>query len=155
MSLAARVAHETELPVGTLGRKFSSKPRFSKVALSPLRTQMHPGVYKVAFICWMCLLGEFALTFLVSANALFMVAVDAVFAAVFFTVPWIMNRMKPQTSTASADLSAFLRARLDTLYGPIGGFDALLQVIIVPLALSLGGIAFGFIILSVRAMHLH
>lgn len=153
MNLAARVPDESGLQAGNPAHKSAIKPALSSVSLPPLRMQMHPGVYKVAFICWMCLLGEFFLTFFASASALFMVAVDAVFAAVFFGVPWIMNRMKPQTSTASAGLPAFLKARFDTLYRPIEGREALLQVIMVPLALSLGGVAIGFIILSSRALH--
>ena len=115
--------------------------------------QMHPGVYKVALACWMGLLGVFVLTFFSSANALFMIAIDAVYAAMFFGIPWIFHRMTPQSGPGPRDFFSFLNGRLDTIYGPIRASEALLQVILVPLALGIGGIAIGLIIQSARAVH--
>jgi hypothetical protein len=47
----------------------------------------------------------------------------------------------------------FLRARVDTLYGPVNGFEALVQVILVPAALILGGTAMSFAIQSARLVN--
>jgi len=118
-----------------------------------IHEQMHPGVYKVALACWMGLLGVFVITFFSSANALFMVVIDCVYAAMFFGIPWIFHRMTPQNGSAPRDFFSFLNGRLDTIYGPIRASEALLQVILVPLVLGIGGIAIGLIIQSARAVH--
>ena len=112
--------------------------------------QMHPGVYKVALACWMGFLGVFVLTFLSSANALFMIAIDTVYAVMFFGIPWVFHRMTPKDETGPRDFFSFLNGRVDTIYGPIRAGEALLQVILVPLLLGLGGIAIGLIIQSAR-----
>jgi hypothetical protein len=115
--------------------------------------QMHPGVYKVALVCWMGFLGVFVVTFFSSANALFMIVIDTVYAAMFFGIPWVFHRITPQTDTRPRDFFSFLNGRVDTIYGPIRASEALLQVILVPLLLGLGGIAIGFIIQSARAAY--
>ncbi|HSM96925.1 MAG TPA: hypothetical protein VLT91_12830 [Rhizomicrobium sp.] len=125
--------------------------RRTRAASAVCHEQMHPGVYKVALACWMGFLGVFVLTFLTSANALFMIAIDAVYAAMFFGIPWVFYRMTPKTGPAPRDFFNFLGGRLDTIYGPIRASEALLQVILVPLILGIGGIAIGFIIQSARA----
>jgi hypothetical protein len=132
-------------------------------AVQPVRTtaalssvchqKMHPGVYKIALACWMGLLGVFVLTFFSSANALFMVVIDCVYAAMFFGIPWIFHRMTPQNGPAPRDFFSFLNGRIDTIYGPIRASEALLQVTLVPLVLGIGGIAIGLIIQSARAVH--
>lgn len=114
---------------------------------------MPVGVHTLALACWAAFLAVFWITFGISGNAEFMVAVSTVYAIVFFSVPVILTRMFPAEKRKHRDLSAFLNGRFDTLYGPIRGFDALVQVIIVPLALTLGGIAIGFIIHAARAAH--
>ena len=122
----------------------------SRALSAACHEQMHPGVYKLALACWMGLLGVFAITFFSSANALFMVVIDAVYAVMFFGVPWIFHRMAPQDGSGPRDFFSFLNGRFDTIYGPIRASEALLQVILVPLLLGLGGIAIGLIIQSAR-----
>jgi len=107
---------------------------------------MHPGVYKLALLCWVMLLAVFWITFAMSAHATFMVAIGTLYAIVFFGLPFLMSRIAGISTTASISLRDFVDGRFDTLYGPIGGLEALLQVILVPLSLSIGGIAIGFII---------
>ena len=111
---------------------------------------MHRGVYKVALSCWAGFLAVFWVTFWMSANALFMVAIGTFYALMFFGVPVIMSRMAP-TRPRPGSLAGFLRGRFATIDGPISGLDALLQVILVPVALGLGGIAIGIIIHMARA----
>lgn len=151
MSIAEKKRHETNVRLRGPVRMARPRPSLSSVPRAHVCNELHPGVYKFAFVCWMCLLAEFILTFFVSASALFVIAVDVFFAIVYFGVPSIMNRMKPQTTKTPGGFSGFLKARFDTLYGPIGGFEALVQVVIVPLALSAGGVAIFFIVLWARA----
>jgi len=95
-------------------------------------------------------LAVFWVTFAMSANALFQVAIGTVYAIVFFGVPFLMSRIAGVPGTATYSLGDFLDGRLDTFNGPIGGRDAVLQVIMVPSALTVGGIAIGFIIHAAR-----
>jgi hypothetical protein len=113
---------------------------------------MHRGVYKIALGCWAGFLAVFWATFWVSANALFMVVIGTFYALMFFGVPIIMSRMAP-TRPRPGSLGGFLRGRFATIDGPISGSDALLQVILVPVALGLGGTAIGFIIHAARAAY--
>jgi hypothetical protein len=118
--------------------------------LSVCRSQMHPGVYKLAILCWAMFMAVFWITFSVSANALFMVVIGTFYALVFFGVPTIMSRMAPKPRSGWPSFGEFMAGRFDTLYGPIEAGEALLQVVLVPLSLGIGGIAIGFIIHSAR-----
>ena len=114
--------------------------------LSVLRSQMHPGVYKLAILCWAMFMAVFWTTFFISSNALFMVVIGTVYALVYFGVPIIMSRMAPKQDTGKLSFDEFIRGRFDTIYGPIEASEAMLQVILVPRSLSIGGIAIGIII---------
>jgi hypothetical protein len=117
------------------------------------RKDMHPGVYKLALVCWLLLLGIFWVTFSGSTAALFMVTVGTFYAAVFFGVPFLMSRIGGFSSHSPLPLVDFTEGAFDTIDGPIGGGEALLQVILVPLALGIGGVAIGFIIHFARIAH--
>ena len=119
--------------------------------LSVLRSQMHPGVYKLAILCWAMFMAVFWATFFISSNALFLVVIGTVYALVNFGVPIIMSRMAPKPKAGYPSFEEFIRGRFDTLYGPIEASEALLQVVLVPLALSAGGVAIGLIIRYARA----
>lgn len=121
-------------------------PQLLHIPKTPCRSAMHPGVYKLAVLCWAGLMAVFWVTFHVSTSASFMVAVGTVYACVFFGVPFVMIRMSPGANATFPSFDEFLRGRFDTIHGPIAARDALLQVIMVPLALGLGGVAMGIII---------
>jgi hypothetical protein len=80
------------------------------------------------------------------------VVIGTFYALMFFGVPTVMSRMAP-TRPRAGSLGSFLRGRFATIDGPISGSDALLQVILVPVALGLGGTAIGFIIHAARAAY--
>lgn len=75
------------------------------------RTTMDPRVYKMAMTCWICFLGVFWTTFLISANALFMLVIGTVYAVVFFGVPYLMTRIASLASASARPLSSFLGGR--------------------------------------------
>jgi hypothetical protein len=125
----------------------------SRLRLVACRKDMHPGVYKLAVICWAALLGVFWVTFSGSASALFMVAIGTVYAVMFFGVPFLMSRIGGFSSRSPLSLADFVDGRFDTIDGPIGGGEALLQVILVPFALGIGGAAIGIIIHLARTAH--
>jgi hypothetical protein len=112
---------------------------------------MHPGVYKLAVLCWAVFMAIFWITFSISSNALFMVVIGTGYALMFFGLPFIMSRMAPKSKSGHPSFDEFIHGRFDTIYGPIEAGEALLQVILVPLALSMGGVAIAFIIHAARA----
>jgi hypothetical protein len=114
---------------------------------------MPVSVYRTAFFRWLAFLGVFWITFSISGSAEFMVTISTVYAIVFFGVPTIMTRLIPKKKQKDLGLFSFLNGHFDTFYGEIEGWEALIQVIIVPAALTLGGIAMGFIIHAARIAH--
>lgn len=114
--------------------------------LSIARADMHPSVYRIALFCWAAFMAVFWITFFVSASALFMIVVGTVYAVMFFGVPWVMSCIAPKSEAGHPSWSEFIQGRLDTFCGPIEAGEALLQVILVPLALAIGGAAIGYII---------
>jgi hypothetical protein len=114
---------------------------------------MDPRVYKIALACWVSLLGIFWITFWVSANALFMVVISTGYAIVFFGVPYLMSRQIVNRPIPARSLLAFMQAPFATIDGTMRGWEALLQVILVPFCLVGGGIAISFIIHAARAAH--
>ncbi len=131
------------------------QPAQAPAPVKPWRnpSDMPVAVHKLALACWMAFLSVFWITFAFSGHATFMVAVSTVYAAVFFSVPVILARMCPPDERQHSELSSFLRGRFETIDGSIRGFDALVQVIVVPAMLTLGGIAIGFIIHAARLAH--
>lgn len=128
-------------------------PMLKIVASPPIEAVMHPNVYRIALGIWIVFLAIFWATFWVSANALFMVVVSTFYAVMFFGVPYMMLRQVPGRTKASGSLRVFLEQPFATIDGAINGYEALLQVILVPACLILGGTAIGFIIHSARSIH--
>jgi hypothetical protein len=112
---------------------------------------MDPRVYKIALGCWVVFLAVFWLTFWMSANALFMVVISTVYAAMFFGVPYAMSRQVRNRPQNAKSLFTFLSEPFATIDGVMSGGEALLQVVLVPLCLTGGGIAIGLIIHAARA----
>jgi hypothetical protein len=128
-------------------------PMLKVVTSPPIEAVMHPSVYRIALGIWIVFMAIFWATFWVSANALFMVVVSTFYAVMFFGVPYLMLRQVPGRTKASGSLRAFLERPFATIDGAISGYEALLQVILVPACLILGGTAIGFIIHSARSIH--
>ena len=128
----------------------------ARVRFTPALEQNMPvGVYKLALFCWALFLSSFVVTFWGSAHALFMLAICGFYALMFFGTPYVLWRQAkkamPQSEKRATPLAAFLRRDLATIDGPTHGFDAVVQVILVPAILSLGCMAIGTIISLARA----
>jgi hypothetical protein len=114
---------------------------------------MHPHVYRVALLCWLCFLAVFWVTFWTSSNALFQVVIGTVYAVMFFGVPYEMSRIYPGPRQGGRSFWHFMRQPFQTRTGVMQGYEVLLQVIMVPLLLTIGGTAIGIIIHLARAAH--
>jgi hypothetical protein len=120
----------------------------------PVSPDLHPGVYAVALGGWVWLFGAFWLVFGGEAEGAFMLGVDTVFLATFFGVPYILKRTADRFLDRhgyDGSLGDFLNRDVETLTGRLGGWSALIQVIVVPFALALGMTAIGFIVVAARA----
>ncbi len=127
-------------------------PRPTVVAIPPVEAMMHPHVYRIALGCWACFLAVFWATFWVSSNALFQVVIGTVYAVMFFGVPYEMSRIYPGKRTSDRSIWRFLREPFQTRTGTMQGYEALLQVILVPVLLTIGGTVIGIAIRSARAV---
>jgi hypothetical protein len=150
MSQASHVLQETQAVAPQADAK---RAEVRPMPLVPARADMHPSVFRVAFVCWLALLSVFWVTFFVSSSALFMVVVSTFYAVVFFGVPYTFWRINPKRASPRQGLHEFLRTPFETMYGVVSGREALLQVIMVPLAVTLGGIAMGIAIHAARAAY--
>jgi len=107
---------------------------------------MHPHVYRIALMCWFCFMMVFWVTFWVSSNALFQVVIGTVYAVMFFGVPYEMSRIYAGDRKGRQSIWLFLMQPFNTRTGKMRGYEALLQVILVPVLLTIGGTAIGIII---------
>jgi hypothetical protein len=114
---------------------------------------MHPNVYRLALICWLCFMTVFWVTFWVSSNALFQVVIGTVYAVMFFGIPYEMSRIFPGKRTSDKSIWQFMAEPFGTRTGTMRGYEAMLQVIMVPLLLTIGGTAMGIIFRIARAGH--
>jgi len=116
---------------------------------------LHPAVYKLFTACWAALIAVFVATFAESPFTLFMLAVVTGYAVMFFGVPYVMSRQAlRETNIGQVPFGDFLRGKVQTLTGPLSSADALMQVMMVPVCLTLGSIAIGFIV-HLEADHIH
>ncbi len=92
-------------------------------------------------------LATFAVTMAHSREALFAIAICAVFLAMYLGVPRIFLGVEPKVAKCPS-FDAFLYKGLETYTGHCSGKDALLQMLLVPVLLTLCGFAMGIIALS-------
>lgn len=102
------------------------------------------GVGGLIVACYAALILVFFAFFARSLTALFAITVCAVFVAVFFTVPRIFFALEPN-ATRRPSLPAFMERGMETMTGHSEGGDALVQMLIVPVLLTLGLLAMGII----------
>jgi hypothetical protein len=109
---------------------------------APLRPT--PAAPDVAAGVGILIIGAYAALILVffalfagSATALFMVCIAAGFAVTFFTIPRIFFAIEADPSRRPS-LPAFMHSGLQTATGHSSGRDALIQMLIVPVLLTLG-----------------
>lgn len=127
-----------------------SKPSITAAAKPLVETVMHPHAYRIALVCWLCFLAVFWVTFWVSSNALFQVVIGTAYAVMFFGVPYEMSRIYPG-KRARRSIWQFLAEPFQTQTGTMPGYEALLQMVLVPILLTIGGSAIGIIIRSARS----
>jgi hypothetical protein len=143
----ARESEMSDHPVS----QHSNQGNQPKAFATPMDAIMHPHVYRLALVCWLCFLAVFWVTFWTSSNALFQVVIGTVYAAMFFGVPYEMSRIYPGDRMKGRSFLGFMSRPFQASTGSMHGYEAVLQVIMVPMLLTLGGTAIGIIIRLAKA----
>ncbi len=155
MSMAALQNLETSVLEAELedARSPDRKPRPALVAASAGRranTAMHGGVFKALAGINAFILGVFWLTFQGDKEALFMVAISAVYLAAYMGTPYMMLRAGGKKRDDVMPMGAFLDEPFETWTGVITGKEAALQVLLIPAAIAVAVSGMGLIIALAR-----
>ena len=94
-------------------------------------------VWRAFFASWGLLFLTFVLTFAVSADVWFVMGVVSAFAAVFFCTPLVLLRLTRRGKAPECG------RHVDLLNGRCTNSEAAIQIVLLPIALSLGLIAIG------------
>ena len=142
------------IPAAPAALRRPGKARVTRLAAPGVYADLVPSVYGALIVSWMCFMAIFVVTFASSATTMFMLALDGVYALMFFGVPIVMVRLGAREQWHGPALAEFVRGKVQTLYGPVNGLDALIQVILVPACLTIGGIGIGLAVAAARAAYL-
>jgi hypothetical protein len=126
------------LPVPDLDLQAAREP----MAPTPAAPDVPAAVGKIIVGVYVGLLAAFALATAGSGHSIFMIVIAAIFLAAFFTVPYVFLGVEPKSGRRPL-LGRFLEDGMDTLTGHSSGSAALVQMLIVPVFLTLGVIAMG------------
>jgi hypothetical protein len=80
-----------------------------------------------------------------SLSSIFAIAIAALFVATFFTIPRIFFAVEPMTENRPG-LGKFIKRGMETLTGHSSGPAALVQMLVVPVFLTLAVLAMGLIV---------
>jgi hypothetical protein len=116
-----------------LGGKFCSE------AAAP---DLPPAVGRLIAGAYVALIGVLAATMARNAESAFVISIAALFLVAFLSVPRIFLAIEPET-TRRPSMSAFLERGMQTATGHLSGRGALVQMLVVPVLLSLGVLAIG------------
>ena len=94
---------------------------------------------------YVTLLGALAVATTGSPVSIFAIAIAAFFVAIFFAVPRIFFGVEPRPGRRPT-LDRFIRDGMDTLTGHSSGPAAMVQMLVVPVSLTLGVLAMGMIV---------
>ena len=112
------------------------------MAPTPAAADMPAGVGVLIVAAYASLIGAFAFATVASAHSVFMISISALFVVAFFTVPRIFFNVEPKAARRPS-LDRFLAEGMETLTGHNSGRAALVQILIVPVFLTLAALAMG------------
>lgn len=127
-------------PVASAANDVAADP--APAVPTPAAPDVAAGVGGLIVAAYAGLVLVFFAFFTGSLLATMVVTISAAFVAVFFTVPRLFFGLEPRADRRPS-LNAFMHKGLDTLTGHSTGKDALVQMLIVPVLLTLGLLAMG------------
>lgn len=111
---------------------------------TPAAPDIAPGVGGLIVAAYVSLVLVLFTFFTGSLGAMFAVVIAAGFVAIFFTIPRIFFSVEPGAGRRPS-LPEFMEKGIDTFTGHSGGRAAILQMLIVPVLLTLGLLAMGIV----------
>ncbi len=111
---------------------------------TPAAPDIAPGVGRLIVAAYVSLVLVLFTFFTGSLSAMFAVTISAGFVTIFFAVPRIFFSVEPDAGRRPS-LPEFVEKGMNTLTGHSSGRDALLQMLIVPVLLTLGLLAMGIV----------
>jgi hypothetical protein len=127
------------LPVPDIAERPAAEQGFAPTPAAP---DVPAAVGKLIVASYAGLLGAFAFATVASAYSVYMITISGLFLVAYFTVPWLFLRQEPK-GAARPSFERFLREGMDTLTGRSTGGAALVQMLVVPVLLTLGALAMG------------
>jgi len=118
---------------------------------APARNRsLHPAVLLVGAGAYAWILGVLAVVLGASAEALFVIAISALFLLIYLALPGVMAVLGHAESSRTS-LRGFLNRPMELWTGRVPGREAALQVVLLPIALAVGMTAIGIAIAFARA----
>jgi hypothetical protein len=111
--------------------------------------RMHPGVFVAAIGSYAAMLAGLWLLFGTDLSTGLSLIVCTAYFGMYFGVPVAMYRLARKTllkEPPAGSMRRFLHGDLETVTGPVSGWSALSQVLVVPVSLTIGLIAMGIIL---------
>ncbi|PQA86824.1 hypothetical protein [Hyphococcus luteus] len=131
--------------------KERAAPALTLVKIEQANTSLHGGVFKALALIYAALLAVFWLTFAGDKEALFMVAISAVYLAAYMGTPFMLSRVGGRVDPVQEkSFAAFLKEPFETWTGVVSGREAMLQILLVPSAVLIAGAGMGLIIAMSR-----
>ena len=152
MTMLAEVM-ETGLLEAEIESRKKEKTGSALTLVEPERANksLHGGVFKRLALVYAALLLVFWLTFRGDREALFMVAISAVYLGAYIGTPFMLSRIGGHVDPLQdMPFSAFLKEPFETWTGVVSGREAVLQVLLVPTAILITGCGMGLIIVASR-----
>ena len=112
-------------------------PAAEDVGPAPAAPDVPAAVGAMIVGSYVVLLGTFAVATIASAYSIYMITISALFLVAYFTIPWLFLKQEP-TGGRRPSLERFLHDGMETFTGHSTGLAALVQMLIVPVLLTLG-----------------
>jgi hypothetical protein len=109
---------------------------------TPAAPDVPGGVGVMIVLCYGALVSALAAASVASRESAFAIAIAALFLVAFFTVPRLFFGIEPARGRRQS-LDGFLHEGMETMTGHSSGGAALVQMLIVPVMLTLGIAAMG------------
>ena len=147
-SATAHRAHATARPelTGSWASPVTTWP--AREEATHVTDRLHPGVFELFAGAYGAVLLVLWLMFATDIGAVISIAVCTVYFAMYFGVPWAMNHLagtaEPQPVQGS--LGRFLRGELMTYTGRLSGMGAAVQMLLIPVGITVAFVCIGVII---------
>ena len=112
------------------------------VGPEPAAPDLPPAVGRLIVGAYVALIGMLAATMARNAESTFVISIAALFLVAFLSVPRIFLAIEPEKGRRPT-MSAFLERGIHTATGHLSGRGALVQMLVVPVLLTLGVLAIG------------